>query len=76
MTEHPHVTAKERETIKRYGHLFNNTGGNDPMDLLNDFNKPSPNNLMRVNIVRFTLAMAVHAQVGIIRTLHDEGIIR
>lgn len=71
--KHPHVTPKQKEIVKRFGSLFNNTGGNDPLDLLNDFQKPSPNNLMRTNIVRFTLAMAVKAQVGLIATLQEEG---
>ena len=70
---YPHVTQQEREIVAEYGDLFNNTGGNDILDLLNDFNKPSPNNLMKVNIVRFTLAMGVHCQIGLIARLKKEG---
>lgn len=72
---YPHVKTDEREMVERFGHLLNNTGGNDPLDLLNDFNRPSPNNLMAVNIVRFTLAMGVHTQVGLLRRLINEGLI-
>jgi hypothetical protein len=72
---YPHVTADEREIVERFEYLFNNTGGNDVLDLLNDFNKPSPNNLMKVNVVRFTLAAMCHAQVGLLRRLLAEGMI-
>ena len=73
MPEHPYVTDRERELVEKYGDLLNNTGGNDPLDLLNDFNKPQPNNLMAVNVVRFVLAMAVHSQIVLLGTLEREG---
>lgn len=73
---YPYVTPAEREIVERFEYLFNNTGGNDVLDLLNDFNRPSPNNLMRTNIVRFTLAMGCHAQVGLLRRLIAEGMIQ
>lgn len=39
------LTAEQREIVKQYGHLFINTGGNDPVELMeregiNYFNNP------------------------------------
>jgi hypothetical protein len=73
--KYPHVRPFEFEIIEKYGHHFNNLGGNEAADLLNDYNKPSPNNLMRVNIVRFTLATMVHSQVLLLRSLESDGMV-
>lgn len=74
-TQFPYVQDWQLDIIAEFGHLFVDTGGNDPRDLLNDFQKPSPNNLMKVNIVRFTLAMGIHAQVRIIQILRKNGLL-
>ena len=39
------LTDEEREMAQKYGHLFGNTGGNDPIELMeregvHSFNKP------------------------------------
>lgn len=74
-SDYPHVAAWQFGIIAKYGDLLVETGGNDPRDLLNDFQKPSPNNLMAVNIVRFTLAMGVRTQVAVIQKLQDAGLL-
>jgi hypothetical protein len=72
--DYPRVSDLEREVIETYGHLFNNTGGNDPLDLLNRFNEPG-STIARTNFVVFTLATAVHAQVLLIVTLVKKGLL-
>jgi hypothetical protein len=75
--KYPYVMAWIFPIVKEYEELFNNTGGNDPLDLLNDFLNPGtderPNRLMTVNVVRWTLAMAVYSQVILLRKLQDEA---
>ena len=60
--------------LNNYGSLFNNTGGNDPAELLEDFYHHE--NLFATNIVRYLLAMAVYAQVALIKTLIREGLLQ
>jgi len=73
-----HVSEREQELVKKYLPFINNTGtSRDDIDgvlgLLNDFNKPSPNNLMTVNVVRFMLAMSISSQLGLLARLEKEG---
>ena len=60
--------------LNNYGSLFNNTGGNPPAELLEDIYNNK--NLFATNIVRGLLAMAVLAQVTLIKTLIREGLLR
>jgi hypothetical protein len=75
--EYPHVRDWQRNIVAAYGDLLNNTGGNDPLDLLNDLQRPGtderPNRLMSVNVVRFSLALGVSCQVSLLRTLIEKG---
>ena len=64
------ITAREKRIIKKYGEFFNNTGGNDALELIgrkgvNMFN----------NSVVCLLQACVQSQVGIIARLEDEGIL-
>lgn len=68
----PHVSEEQLAIIDRFEEKLNNTGGNDPRDLLNDFNTPN-SRLMTTNIVRFTLAMGVYAQVTLLMGLVQDG---
>ena len=60
--------------LNNYGSLLNNTGGNDPAELLEDFYNHE--NMFATNIVRYLLAMAVLAQVTLIKTLIREGLLQ
>ncbi len=71
----PYVQEWQLKVIDEYEDLLRDTGGNDPRGLLNDFQKPQPNNLMKVNIVRFTLAMGIHTQVALLRVLEREELL-
>lgn len=71
--KYPHVDECTKRIVKKYETLLTNTGGNDPLDLLNDLYKPEPNNLMAVNIVRFTLAVGIQSQVGLLHLLEKNG---
>ena len=73
----PDVRPRQREIVERYGDLFTNTGGNDPLDLLQDLQRPGtddrPNRLASSNVVRFTLAVAAQAQAALLARLEDLG---
>lgn len=69
----PHLTDEQRRIIDSFEDVISETGGNDPRDLLNDYMRPMPNNLMQTNIVRFTLAVAVSAQVRLLSRLEFGG---
>ena len=73
----PHVPEWCFPVVDRFGSLLNNTGGNDPLDLLNDFlrrgTEDRPNRLMTTNVVRWSLAMGVYCQVILLRDLVDKG---
>lgn len=73
--KYPHVTDLQRDIVARYGEHLNNTGGNDPLDLLNRLANPKSRNLATTNIVVFTLAVSVQSQVGLLAHLEREGIL-
>ena len=60
--------------LNNYGTFLNNTCGNDPAELLLDFYNHE--HMFSTNIVRYLLAMAVLAQVTLIKTLIREGLLR
>ena len=59
--------------IEEYHHLFNNTGGNPPVELLEDLRDNE--RMVSTNIVRYLLAFAVKSQVTLILTLKREGLL-
>ena len=61
------------KVLETYGHLFNNTGGNPPIELLEDLRDDT--RMFSTNIVRYLLAFAVEAQVELVRTLQAEGVL-
>ena len=79
--KYPHVAARGGgwvfDIVKEFGPALNNTGGNEPLDLLNDFLNPGtdtrPNRMMVTNVVRFTLASMVFSQVSLLGQLRKEG---
>ena len=75
--KYPHVIPDQLRICAEYGHLFHNTGGNDPADLLNDLQRPHtaerPNYMASTNVVRFTLAVGVQSQVYLIAKLERIG---
>lgn len=80
MTDTPDVYPWQRDILSRYpADLWNNTGGNDPAELLQDLQRRGtderPNRLMSVNVVRFTLAVAVAAQVSLIAELERRRVV-
>jgi hypothetical protein len=71
--KHPAVSAWQRDLVSRYGEHLNNTGGNDPLDLLNDL--ATKKNLASTNIIVFTLAVSVSSQVSLLRALDEAGLL-
>lgn len=67
-TDFPNITPRQQGLIVKYKHLLNNTGGNDPLELLNDFCRPN-NRDLQVNIVRYLLGFAVQSQVTLLDQL-------
>lgn len=63
----------EDEVIEKFGHLLNNTGGNEPRELLHRYR--TTDNLAQTNIFVFTLGVSVTSQLTLLRTLLKEGII-
>lgn len=66
-------TDETKNLLEKYGHLLNNTGGNDPVDLMREYH--TNDNLMTVNIVVFTLAVSVESQLNLLRKLIKEGLL-
>ena len=60
--------------LNNYGSLLNNTGGNPPVELLEDFYNDE--HMFATNIVRYLLATAVLAQVTLIKTLIREELLQ
>lgn len=75
----PDVHEWQRELVARYGQLLTNTGGNDPLDLLQDLQRPGtddqPNRLMTTNVVRFLLAASINAQLSLLARLERDGLV-
>jgi hypothetical protein len=61
------------QIVQEYGHLLNNTGGNNPLDLLRQMH--TERYLPSTNVVVWSLAMAVNAQVNLIKRLKEEGLL-
>lgn len=68
------LDADTLRAIKDFGDLLNNTGGNPPAELLEDFQNNE--RLFATNIVRYLLATAVDSQVNLILRLQKEGLLR
>jgi len=62
----------KEEIVAKYGHLINNTGGNDPLELVKRLEEPR---LMSTNVVVFTLAVAVEGQIALLQRLDKEGLL-
>ena len=60
--------------LNNYGSLLNNTGGNDPAELLLDFYNHE--HMFSTNIVRYLLAIGINAQVYLIKTLIREELLQ
>lgn len=64
------LTAEEKRLIRKYGHLFENSGGNDVIQFMermdiNPFN----------NILAFTMQSCLFAQLTLIQRLINEDLI-
>lgn len=68
----PHVSDWQARVVAKYGHRLKSTGGNDPLDLLNDLQRPE-SKLIITNLPRWSLAFAVSSQVALLRDLDEEG---
>ena len=68
-----HVSDVDKIVIDHYREFFNNTGGNDPVELLDDLQSEHGANMMQTNVVRYLLAFAVHSQTILIKRLMREG---
>lgn len=69
----PHVPEKQLEIIAKYQEFFQNTGGNDPREMLEKL--ATDQNLMRHNEVYAMLALAVSSQVMLLLRLEDRGML-
>lgn len=67
--KYPHVNDVDMAIIDRFRDKFRETGGNEPEDLLNDLRNPNSRNFASVNLPRFVLAVAVQAQVLLLKAL-------
>ena len=72
----PNVPDWQKEIVKKYGDLLNNTGGNDPLDLLNDFQSATGGRMINTNLPRWSLAMGVYCQVHLLECLERHGLIQ
>lgn len=70
--KYPHVYDWQRPIVEEHGEQLVNTGGNDPLELLDDL-QGGDKNMMRTNIVRYVLAEAVSSQVSLLRRLEPKG---
>lgn len=64
------LTDEEREMAKKYGHLFCNTGGNDPIELMeregvNYFN----------NLIVAELQVSCRSQATLLAKLREQGML-
>lgn len=57
--------------MEKYFPMFNNTGGNDVMELLHDGNTTAP-----ANVVRYLLICSVRSQYTLLLKLHDMGLLK
>ena len=60
--------------LNNYGSLLNNTDGNDPAALLLEFYNDG--RMFANSIMRYLSAVAVHAQVTLIKTLIGEELLQ
>ncbi|TKR27162.1 hypothetical protein FA014_02045 [Cellulomonas hominis] len=74
-TNHPHVPAWKADLVAELGEQLQNTGGSDPLDLLEDLANPANDRFAVTNVVRFTLAVAVDSQVALLRALRNRGVL-
>ena len=64
------ITDEQKKIVKEYGHLFNNTGGNDPLELIEREGVTYFN-----NVVVAELQGCCYAQVLLIQRLMKEGLL-
>lgn len=63
----------EEEALEKYGHLLNNTGGNDPAELIE---RLKDGKLFSTNVVVYLMATEVRSQLNLLRRLHKEGLLK
>jgi hypothetical protein len=74
-TAYPHVYDWQYPLVEKWGGFLQNTGGNDPLDLLNDLQNRDNIHFAATNIVRFTLAASVGAQLTLLARLETAGLL-
>lgn len=74
--KYPHLTEMEIELVTRYGHLFNNTGGNEPIELLHDLVDPKQRGIASTNMPRFVLAVGIQCQTFLMARLERDGLLK
>lgn len=72
-SDFPHVQEWQHDMIDKYGTVLNNTGGNDPRNLLERF--ATEPRLASSNIVVFTLACSIRSQLQLLLVLEEKGIL-
>lgn len=70
-TPAPKLRAEELAIVKKYGHLFSNTGGNDLQELL----ERQDVNLMN-NAVVTLMKVSCEGQLGMLLRLEKEGLLK
>ena len=71
--KYPHTTETQRRIVATYGEHLNNTGGNDPLDLLERI--ATQERLLSTNLPVAILAMSVSSQITLLATLEKAGAI-
>lgn len=70
-SDFPDVAEWQHDLIDKYGTLLNNTGGNDPRDLLQRFHDEP--RMASTNIVLYLLACSVRSQLRLLLVLEERG---
>lgn len=67
-------TRRFTELAETYGEMITNTGGNAPMDLVNRLENDGQR-LAHTNIIVYTMAMTVEAQLSLLDRLQAAGML-
>jgi hypothetical protein len=65
------LSKEQKSLVKAYGHLFNNTGGNDVVELIE-----RPGVTFANNMVAATLQVCCYAQVLLLQSLKKNGLLK
>jgi hypothetical protein len=73
--QYPYVQPQRAAIAREFSEFLENTGGNDPVELMNDLGDPKNKSMASTNIVRFLLATSVQAQATLLMRLRRKELI-